>query len=98
MDKINNAKDQVVGRAKEEFGNATNNDELELQGKIQSSTADAKKTVSEIKEKAAVGLNKVIDKKVDIDDACIPALILAAAILFISWVSAMLISKRGKRR
>jgi hypothetical protein len=32
--KIKNIKDQVVGRAKEEIGNATNNEELELKARF----------------------------------------------------------------
>ena len=43
MNNVKNAKDQVVGRVKEKLGDLTNNEELELKGKIQATTADAKK-------------------------------------------------------
>lgn len=61
--KIENTKDQVVGRAKEEFGNATNNEELELKGKIQSSAADVKKNADDMKENVAGRVNDFIDDK-----------------------------------
>ena len=62
---VKNTKDQVVGRAKEALGDATNNEELELKGKIQSTTGDAKKNAAEMKEKAAKKLNDFFDNKED---------------------------------
>lgn len=62
---VKNTKDQVAGRAKEKFGDATNNEELELKGKIQSSTADAKKNAGDMKENAAKKINNFIDDKKD---------------------------------
>jgi uncharacterized protein YjbJ (UPF0337 family) len=62
---VKNTKDQVVGRVKEKIGDITNNEELELKGKIQSTTADAKKNVAEIREKTAKKLNDFFDNKED---------------------------------
>lgn len=62
---IKNTKDQVAGHAKEKIGDVTNNEELELKGKIQSSTADAKKNAGEMKENTAGKINNFIDDKKD---------------------------------
>lgn len=62
---VKNTKDQVVGRVKEKFGDVTNNEELELKGKIQSVAADAKKNAAELKEKAEKKINDFLDDKED---------------------------------
>jgi uncharacterized protein YjbJ (UPF0337 family) len=62
---VKNTKDQVVGRVKEKFGDVTNNEELELKGKIQSVTADAKKNAAELKAKAEKKINDFLDDKED---------------------------------
>ena len=48
--KVGNAKDKIVGEVKEVIGKVTNNEELELKGKIQSSTSDVKKKAEKLKE------------------------------------------------
>ena len=60
--KLNNIKEKLTGEANEAAGKATNNQELELKGKIQSSTADMKKKVGEIKEDFTGKINDKIDK------------------------------------
>jgi len=61
--KVENAKDKIVGEAKEETGKVTGNEELELKGKIQSSKADLKKKAGEVKESIAGTINDITDKK-----------------------------------
>jgi uncharacterized protein YjbJ (UPF0337 family) len=65
---VKNTKDQVIGRVKEKLGDVTNNEELELKGKIQSTTADAKKKADEMHDRALKKLNDFFDNKED-DDA-----------------------------
>ena len=104
---VKNTTDQIAGHAKEMFGDATNNEELELKGKIQSSTADAKKTVGEMKEKAEEKLNDIKEKaegKINdlIDDnktrshvVFEPATIIAAVVIgVIGLVSLKMFSRR----
>ena len=66
--KIKNAKDKIVGEVKEVIGKVTNNDELELKGKIQSSKSDFKEKTGEIKESIAGKINDSIDKNKDNED------------------------------
>jgi uncharacterized protein YjbJ (UPF0337 family) len=61
--KIINAKDKVAGEAKELVGKATNNEELELKGKIQSTKADLKTKVAKAKDHIVGDINDEIDKK-----------------------------------
>ena len=67
--KIDNTKDKIAGKVKESVGKITNNEQLELQGKIQSAKSDIKKKMynigegaNEIKEDMARKLNDSIDK------------------------------------
>lgn len=62
---IKNEKNKVVGKTKEAIGKLTHNEELELKGKIQSSSSDLKEKAEEIKENIAGKINNVIDKKKD---------------------------------
>lgn len=61
--KMNITKDKLIGEAKEVIGKVTNNEELELKGKIQSSTYDIFEKADDIKENIAGKLNDMIDKK-----------------------------------
>lgn len=61
-DKLNNIKEKLTGEANEAAGKATNNEELELKGKIQSSTADLKKKIGGIKEDITGKINDKIDE------------------------------------
>ena len=66
--KIENAKNKIAGEVKEASGKVTNNEELELKGKIQSSTSDVKENTGEIKEGIAGKINDTIDKNKDNED------------------------------
>jgi len=59
---IENAKDKIVGEVKEATGKVTGNEELELEGKIQSAKSDVKKKAGEIKEGITEKINDIIDK------------------------------------
>ncbi len=61
--KMNITKDKLIGEAKEAIGKVTNNEELELKGKIQSSKSDIFEKADDIKENIAGKLNDMIDKK-----------------------------------
>ena len=61
--KIYTLKDKVVGEVKEVVGKVTDNDELELKGKIQSSGADIRKKADDVKDDIADKLNDLTDKK-----------------------------------
>ena len=60
--KLENAKDKIVGEVKEAAGKVTGNEELELKGKIQSSKSDVKKNAGEVKEGIAKKINDAVDK------------------------------------
>ncbi|MBC3796906.1 CsbD family protein [Acetobacterium tundrae] len=68
--KIESTKDKLVGGVKEAVGKVTNNEELELKGKIQSlkgelegKAVDVGDKLGEIKEDVAEKINDFIDKK-----------------------------------
>ena len=49
-DKMNNAKDDIAGKAKEAAGKVTGNERLEAEGQGDQSTADAKKAGENVKD------------------------------------------------
>ncbi|MDQ1082010.1 MULTISPECIES: CsbD family protein [Microbacterium] len=49
-DKIKNAAQDIVGKAKEAIGNATDNDKLVAEGKAEQAKADAKKAGENVKD------------------------------------------------
>jgi len=49
-DKIKNAAQDIVGKAKEAIGNATDNDKLAAEGKADQVKADAKKAGEDVKD------------------------------------------------
>lgn len=67
-DKLDNARDKVIGEVQEAVGKVTGNEVLELKGKILSSKSDLKdkmnidNKVNEIKEGIAGKINNFIDK------------------------------------
>ena len=61
--KLENAKDKIMGETKEAAGKVTGNEELELKGKIQSSKSDIKKKAGEVKEGIAENIDDSVDKK-----------------------------------
>jgi uncharacterized protein YjbJ (UPF0337 family) len=66
-DKIINTKDKIVGEVKEAVGKVTGNEELELKGKLQSTKADFKEKVAEIKDGIVNKVNDIYDSVVDDD-------------------------------
>ncbi len=62
MNDLKGKKDQVVGKVKEDAGKAVNNDETELKGKVQHASGKIKAKLSDVKEKTAEKINKVLDK------------------------------------
>ena len=63
-DKLENAKDKVAGEVKEVYGKVTGDKSKEVEGKIQSEAADAKKAaddrIDEIKDSADRTKDKVV--------------------------------------
>lgn len=66
---VNNIKDKTVGEVKEVAGKVTDNEQLELNGKLQSTKADLSKKKTNVadkiddkKENIAKGMNNEIDK------------------------------------
>ena len=49
-DKVENVKDKAVGTAKEKAGQATDNERLEAEGKVEQSTADLKQAGEKVKD------------------------------------------------
>ena len=49
-DKLNNAKDDIEGKAKEAAGKVAGNERLEAEGKGDQTTADAKKAGENVKD------------------------------------------------
>jgi len=49
-DKIKNAAQDIVGKAKEAIGNATDNDKLAAEGKSEQAQAHAKKAGEDVKD------------------------------------------------
>lgn len=50
-DKLENAKDQVVGKAKEAYGDATDNERLQTEGKAQQFDGEVGQKVEQAKDK-----------------------------------------------
>jgi uncharacterized protein YjbJ (UPF0337 family) len=49
-DKIRNAAEQVKGKAKEKVGDATDNEDLQAEGRIEESKADLKQAAEKAKD------------------------------------------------
>lgn len=64
---MDNAKDKLVGQAKEAFGEATNNEELANEGRGQKTAGEAKQKASEavdnVQDKANEALGSLTDDK-----------------------------------
>lgn len=52
-DKIKNAADEAVGKAKEEWGDLTDNEKLEAEGQAQQAAANARQAGQEVKDAAS---------------------------------------------
>lgn len=61
MEEIKDTKDNVVGKLKEATGKLTDNDRLELSGKLQTWKSQVGEKITEKKEEAAEKVNEVIE-------------------------------------
>ena len=61
--KVENAKDKVIGKTKESAGRATGSQEMELKGKLQYQKGDLKEKVDNTKEKITEKYNDTLNKK-----------------------------------
>ena len=61
MEEIKDTKDNVVGKLKEATGKLTDNDQLELSGKLQTWKSQVGDKITETKEEAAEKVNEVIE-------------------------------------
>lgn len=62
MDKLDNAKDKVVGKVMETAGKVTNDQELEFTGKFKAMTTQVKDKFYDVKEDVFQEGNKLLDK------------------------------------
>ena len=60
MGDFENKKDELAGKAKEAVGDATNNEELENEGKADQVTSDAKQKLSDVVDDIKDKANEVI--------------------------------------
>jgi len=60
-DKIANAAEDLKGKAKEAVGDATDNEQLEAEGKMDQAGAAVKDKVEDVKDAAATAFNNVTD-------------------------------------
>lgn len=61
-EKFGNKAEEFKGQTKEAFGDATDNEQLEAEGKADQSSAKLKQGVEAVKDKAAEVFNDVADK------------------------------------
>ena len=61
--KVENVKDKVVGKIKETAGKVTDNQEIELKGKLQYQKGDLKEKLDQVKDNIAEKVNSTINKK-----------------------------------
>ncbi|NLC42030.1 MAG: CsbD family protein [Erysipelothrix sp.] len=59
--KFKEIKDKVVGKVKEETGKLTDNEELELKGKIQQGIGKAREVAEDVKDDVLDKVNDVVD-------------------------------------
>lgn len=67
-DKIKNAAEEVVGKAKEEWGDLTDNEKLEAEGKAQQAAANAKQAGEEVKDAASNAAEGVKDAAAEVKE------------------------------
>ncbi|WP_062078988.1 CsbD family protein [Demequina globuliformis] len=61
-DRMGNAAEDAKGKAKEGFGKATDDEQLEAEGKFDQLKADAKDKVEDVKDAAAEKYNDLTDR------------------------------------
>jgi len=59
---LKNGKDKIVGKVKEAAGKATDDDELEFKGKLQSMKSDIGNKVEDMKDAVLDKANDLLDK------------------------------------
>lgn len=64
-DRLGNAGEDAKGKAKEGFGKATNNEQLEAEGKWDQTKADAKDKMEDVKDAVAEKYNDVTGRDED---------------------------------
>jgi len=60
--KVENAKDKVVGKTKETAGRVTGNQEMELKGTLQYKKGDLKEKIDKTKDKFTEKINETLNK------------------------------------
>lgn len=60
-DRVNNALQDTKGKVKEGVGSATDNEQLEAEGKMDQAKAAVKDKVEDVKDSAAKAFNKATD-------------------------------------
>lgn len=66
--KFKEMKDKVVGKVKEEAGKLTDNEELELKGKVQQGVGKVREAVEDVKDDVLDKVNETIDDLKGEDD------------------------------
>jgi len=66
-DRIGNATEDLMGKAKEGFGAATDNEQLEAEGKMDQAKATVKDKVEDVKDTVAEKFNDMTDHDHDHD-------------------------------
>jgi uncharacterized protein YjbJ (UPF0337 family) len=61
-DKFQNKSEEMAGKAKEAFGDATDNEQLEAEGKMDQGKARVKQGVEDVKDAGAETLNDLTDR------------------------------------
>jgi uncharacterized protein YjbJ (UPF0337 family) len=61
--KVENVKDKVVGKIKETAGKVTDNQEIELKGKLQYQKGDLKEKLDQVKDNIAEKVNSTLNEK-----------------------------------
>ena len=61
-EKIQNSAEDLKGKAKETVGDATGNEQLEAEGKLDQAKASVKDKVEDVKDAAAEKFNSMTDK------------------------------------
>ncbi|MBU3189608.1 CsbD family protein [Clostridium bowmanii] len=61
--KVENAKDKVVGKTKETVGKVTDSQEMELKGKLQYQKGNSKEKIDKTEDKIEEKLNDTLNEK-----------------------------------
>ncbi|MCC2592965.1 CsbD family protein [Tessaracoccus sp. OS52] len=61
-DKISNAAEETKGKIKESVGDATDNEQLEAEGRLEQGKANVKQGVEDVKDSASEAFNDATDR------------------------------------